>query len=118
LAASGDGEIPRNFSQSEELFVPEFLPELRRNTVCQLTDNGFLCDITGHIGLFRPEKFIDIHYGTHGIQEVSGSIPLISTKSREIYSISRLFLYFLRKKLLWSCSRRIQARLLDLLYFT
>ena len=30
----------------------------------------------------------------NGIQEVSGSIPLISTKSREIYSISRLFLYF------------------------
>ena len=28
----------------------------------------------------------------NGIQEVSGSIPLISTKSREIYSISRLFL--------------------------
>jgi hypothetical protein len=83
LAASGDGEIPRNFSQSEELFVPEFLPELRRNTVYQLTDNGFLCDITGHIGLFRPEKFIDIHYGTHGIQEVSGSIPLISTKNNK-----------------------------------
>ena len=54
----------------------------------------------------------------NGIQEVSGSIPLISTKSREIYLISRLFLYFLRKKLLWSCSRRIQACLLDLLYFT
>ena len=54
----------------------------------------------------------------NGIQEVSGSIPLISTKSREIYSISRLFLYFLHKKLLWSCSRRIQDSLLDLLYFT
>ena len=54
----------------------------------------------------------------NGIQEVSGSIPLISTKSREIYSISRLFLYFLHKKLLWSCSRTIQACLLDLLYFT
>ena len=54
----------------------------------------------------------------NGIQEVSGSIPLISTKSREIYSISRLFLYFLHKKLLWSCSRRIQDCLLDLLYFT
>ena len=80
MAASGDGEIPRNFSQSAELFVPEFLPELRRNTVYQLTDNGFLCDLIGHIGLFRSEIFIDIHYGTHGIQEVSGSIPLISTR--------------------------------------
>ena len=34
----------------------------------------------------------------NGIQEVSGSIPLISTKSREIYSISRFFLYFFAQK--------------------
>ena len=91
MAASGDGEIPRNFSQSAELFVPEFLPELRRNTVYQLTDNGFLCDLIGHIGLFRSEIFIDIHYGTHGIQEVSGSIPLISTTSPENHWFSTLF---------------------------
>ena len=39
-----------------------------------------------------------------GIQEVSGSIPLISTKSREIYSISRLFLFFAYK----SCCVHVQ----------
>ena len=48
-----------------------------------MSDNVFLCDLIEHIGLFRAEIFIDIHYGTHGIQEVSGSIPLISTKSSE-----------------------------------
>ena len=60
--------------------VPERIPESRRNTMHQLIYNGFLCDMIGHIGLFRSKIFIDIHYGTHGIQEVSGSIPLISTK--------------------------------------
>ena len=54
----------------------------------------------------------------NGIQEVSGSIPLISTKSREFYSNSRLFLCFYKQKLLWSCFMPIQDCLLDLLYFT
>ena len=39
----------------------------------------------------------------NGIQEVSGSIPLISTKSREFCSNSRLFLCFYKQKLLWLC---------------
>ena len=33
-------------------------------------------------------------YGGHGIQEVSGSIPLISTKSPENHWFSGLFLLF------------------------
>ena len=67
--------------KSALLSVPERIPESRRNTMHQLIYNGFLCDMIGHIGLFRSKIFIDIHYGTHGIQEVSGSIPLISAKS-------------------------------------
>ena len=53
--------------------------ELRRNTVYQLTHNVFLFVILVLFSLLYPYVFILSTSEGHGIQEVSGSIPLIST---------------------------------------
>ena len=44
----------------------------------------------------------------NGIQEVSGSIPLISTKTWNL-RISGLFLYFLVKVFLWTKQKRRES---------
>ena len=76
------------------LFVPERIPESRRNTMHQLIYNGFLCELYGLIGLIIAQISNDIHYQSMAFKRSAVRSRLSPPKNTRFHLKSSVFLYF------------------------
>ena len=76
------------------LFVPERIPESRRNTMHQLIYNGFLCELYGLIGLIIAQISNDIHYQSMAFKRSAVRSRLSPPKNTRFQLKSSVFLYF------------------------